>query len=340
MKLVITTYATEGYCYAFAAQAPLILQNLRMAGIEEAVWVLASDASKTAKEAARAMGVALGESVPVRHVVVPSATCNRGTDHVAASNLVIAALQDAAWHEARKEGADVVWSLEADILPQPKALRCALDILRFDGGWYEVAMCTYPNAAYLGGLGAVNNPILPTVYEDERELTAELEAELTAMRERQAELARTGGEASAEERTAWDELAKRVKEAPAKGNVFALNAQGWRRRGWFESAYPGIGLGAILPTDWVGLGCTVLSRRALDLANWVGYEGHSTQDLWLCSRVWLPETVRMAVTSHALCSHVKRDREDKERLHLLYAHHALGGETHGHLRTNKQPFKA
>lgn len=336
--LAVTTYATKSYCYALEEQAGTIVANLRAARIESAVWILASDGSQAAKGAFAKVKASLETAgIAARHLICQVSDNDGAEQHANASNLVIATLQNAAWNEARAIGARQVWSLEADILPQAKALRCLRDVLAFDAGWYDVAMATYPNEAFLGGHGAVNRAILPNVYPEEREIPAELKKALDERGEALAELARTNGEPSAEQRQAWEMLDKLVEQCQPKANVFGLQAESWKRRGWFDYAYPGIGQGCIVPVDWVGLGCTLLSERALECANWIGYEGEGTQDLWLCSRVWAAERLRLAVTSHAICSHVKR-RDGAFK--ILYASHQLGGEAHGHLRSRKQDWPA
>lgn len=331
--LVITTYATKSYLYALTAQMPLVIAALRYAEIEHAHWVLASDTSPAAAEIFAECREALGSLVTCHHCPIAVNDNNGAQGHATGSNLVIAQLQTAAFHRARLIGAGQVWSLEADIFPQPKTLRCLMDVLAFDRGWYQVAMATYPNSAFLGGHATVGNWILPSVYPDERELTPELSAAVEEREKVIADLRRDGREATADQVAEWQRLDKEIEAAPAKGNVFALNAAKWRRRGWFESAYPGIGQGAVLPTDWVGLGCTLMTAQAVQLADWTGYEGHGTQDLFLCHRVWAPNHIRLAVTSHTLCSHAKRRGEGFE---LMFAHHQLGGDCHGHLRSSHQ----
>ena len=105
-----------------------------------------------------------------------------------------------------------------------------------------------------------------------------------------------------------------------------------------DAAYPGIGRGAILPTDWVGLGCTLMNRRALDLATFEGYSLKGTQDLFLCWNRWHPAGLRLAVIPHVLCHHVKRDKQDPEKLILWRAYHEPSGDFAGHLRVSSEPF--
>lgn len=296
MRIAVTTYATKSFLYALEEVAGLVLAAVQYAGITDWTWVIATDESEEAK-AAHGRVARMLRGVDCRHIEVLGTTDNATGKHVTESNITIARLQAAAWHEARLMEADAVWSVEADVLPMGNTLQCLLDTLRFDRGWYDVSMAAYPNDAFLGGYGTPTNWILPSVYDDEREDKKEGET-----------------------------------EGKPKGNVFELQSKGWRRRGWLESAHPGVGLGAILPSGWVGLGCTLISRRALSLANWVGYTGAGTQDLWLCWKCWHPAGVRMAVVPHAVCSHLKR-RDGK--MTLMHAYHEQAGECAGHLRMRK-----
>ena len=330
MTLVITTYATARYTYALEAQAPLLLAALAYARIDptDCHWIYTSDGSPEAHAAFQTVTALLPKTLTTHHHPLPNLHESPDGQHLTASNLTIAKLQAHAWHHARLLGATHVWSLESDILPNPNTLRTLLDTLTFDNHHYDVAMAAYPNAAYLGGHGTPQNWILPNVYEDERQLTPELTARLEARTKRTADPTPL----TEDEIAAFKQLDTDLEAAPPKGNTFGLNAEGWRPRGWLESAYPGIGQGAIVPTHWVGLGCTLLSARALHLANWTGYQGHGTQDLWLCWRCWHPAGLRLAVVPHSLCSHMKRAKDDTYT--TWFARHELGGPSHGHLRVD------
>lgn len=329
MRLAITTYATARYCYALEAQAPLLLAALHYAEVAPAdcVWIYASDNSPAAKAAFAAVKTLLPTELQTRHITLANLKESPDGQHLTDSNLTIARLQAAAWHQARLENATHVWSLESDILPNANTLRSLLDTLTFDHGYYDIAMAAYPNASFLGGHGTPQNWILPNVYEDERQLTPELESRLAA----RAARAQKPTPLTPEEIEASQSLDKDIENAPPKGNTFGLNATGWRPRGWLESAYPGVGQGCIVPTHWVGLGCTLLSARAHHLAHWTGYEGKGTQDLWLCWRCWHPAGLRMAVVPHALCSHMKRTADG---FTTWFARHELGGPSNGHLRVD------
>jgi hypothetical protein len=230
MHLAITTYATARYTYALETQAPLLLAALHYAEVAPAdcVWIYASDNSPAAKAAFNAVKALLPDNLKTHHVTLPNLKESPDGQHLTDSNLTIARLQAAAWHQARLENATHLWSLESDILPNANTLRSLLDTLTFDHGYYDIAMAAYPNAAYLGGHGTPQNWILPNVYEDERQLTPELEARLAARTAR----AQEPTPLTPEETAAFQALDKDLEAAPPKANTFGLNATGCRPRGW------------------------------------------------------------------------------------------------------------
>lgn len=341
MKLAITTYATKSYLYALQTQMQLCVQSLQLVTFEKAIFIFVGDESIEVLAAFNQYAEQLKRINVDSKLITLDVECNENKDHNQESNIVIAKLQAAAWHEARLQDVDFCWSLEADILPQPKTLRTLIDTLNFDGGWYDVAMAAYPNAEFLGGRGTPKNWILPSVYDDEREIPEALQKRIKEKDERQKLLSESKQPPTDKDVAEWKAIDKAIKESPQKGNVYALNAMRWRQRGWLSSAYPAVGMGAILPTDWVGLGCTLMSKRALQLAHFTGYNGGGTQDLWLSWKAWNPAGIRMAVVPHVLCDHVKRrkDKDGKERLEVMHAEHEIWSEYHGHLRTNTHDWK-
>ena len=140
----------------------------------------------------------------------------------------------------------------------------------------------------------------------------------------------------------WDATSKKVRECPPDGNIWEVIAKhGWRRRGWLDSAYPGIGLGAVVPSDWCGFGCTLMNREALALADFEGYEGKGTEDLFVCWNRWHPAGLRINVIPHCPCDHViwekKKGGSATEYNHIV-AYHEQRGEARGHLRTRVVPW--
>ncbi|WP_009964877.1 hypothetical protein [Verrucomicrobium spinosum] len=350
MKLVICTYATETFCYALQAQEPLLVANLKTAGVgaHEVAFLMSGDGSATSRTAFEGVRTALNRwasgaagkecCVPCEYIACAAGEArSAGHGHETGSNLNIARMQDACFARAREIGADYLWSLESDVLPSNNCLRALLSALQFDGGYYSVAMAAYPNEEFLGGHGSPTHWINPNVYDEERMADGELQTRLAAAKEALNSAAESE---AGERRKVVDELLTELRQCPAKANAYGLNAARWRRRGWLSHAYPGIGLGAMVPTDWVGMGCTLFTADVVNCTNWLGYEGHGTQDLWACWKIWQPRGFRLCVVPHVTCSHAKvRWEDEKPTATLLHAYHEAGGEYHGHLRVQKQPFK-
>ena len=315
MKLLISTFATKSFCYALHDQARRVAACLAYAGIHgcNTEYLFVSDGSQEALDALEKIKSEL--RFKVTHRIIDDLTDNNTGKHVAESNMVIARMQDEAFTYARRNDFTHHWTVEADILPNANALQSLIDTLTFDRGWYSVAMAAYPNSLFLGGKGSPQRHIYPNVYDDERKVSKSLQARLKSKNPETAKKAR-------------EELEKQ----PSTGNVFVRQAKGWRPRGWLEECYPGIGRGAIVPTDWFGFGCTLFDRRAIELANWTGYLGAGTQDLWLGWRCFYQHDLRFAVVPHALATHVKRI---DGVMTMMHAYHEMSGDAVGHLRTSK-----
>jgi hypothetical protein len=310
--IAISTYATRSFLYALDDQAALVVAAWRYADSPAAQYILVTDMSDEAVSAAKR----LREILPFRMWHLPLDVDENATGtHEQSSNVVIAAMQHEALSKARFIGADFLWSVEADILPNANTLQSLTDALRFDRGWYDVAMAGYPNHSFLGGYGTMQNQIAPNVYPNERKVSVDL-----AKRLKSKDLA-TRNKAQED-----------AKNCAPNGNIFERQAKGWKPRGWLEEAYPGVGRGAILPTSWFGMGCTLFSRKAMDLSNWTGYQGAGTQDLWLGWRCLHQHGLRFAVVPHALCSHLKRING---KMTLLHSYHETQGDSAGHLRCSK-----
>jgi hypothetical protein len=257
-----------------------------------------------------------------------------GENYKEKAQLLIATLQQRGLSYSVEQGADLAWSVEADILVPYNALSCSLDMLEFDDGWYDVAFVTYPSqsgSAFLGGNGDPMHPIAEDWLTEERDVPEET---LKALEDAKALPEATPEEKEAKGK-AFQEAHESIRKCPPKGNVFEANAKQWRRRGWLDTAHPGIGKGAVLPTDWTGMGCTLMSRKALASAAFDGYDGRGTQDLFLNWRRWNPERINMCVITHCVCEHVIR--KDDGYVHC-FAHHEPLGECRGHLRIDHRPF--
>ena len=336
--LAIATYATKSYFYCW----PQFLRRIAAAAGHqaEAHFILATDQSDEAKQAVEAARHELPEGWRIQAVQLPlDDGGTEGKDYKEPAQMRIAALQGAAFAAARKIRATALWSVEADNLVPADALRVAewaLQMPQADGSnFYDIAAVTYPNGLFLGGNGSPNHPIAEDFTEKERKLPPRLVRALEVCRERLKDCKdKAVGE---REGKRLGRLHDRVKKFPPEGNVFEVSGKyGWRRRGWMDFAYPGIGRGAIVPSDWCGLGCTLLSAKALALATFEGYDGKGTQDLFLCWHRWHPAGLRIACIPHCVADHVKRDKEGQIVHHRAY--HETEGEYRGHLRVRQQPW--
>ena len=252
--------------------------------------------------------------------------------------ILIATLQSVGFDRARNWGCDFLWSVEADVLVPHNALSVSLDMLRFDNGYYDVAFVTYPSqggGSFLGGYGSYTHPIAEDFLPEERVLPSKLKILLESCENRlkDKDISRESFE---KENKRLQRIYERIKKCPPIGNVFELNAKKWRRRGWLDNSHVGTGRGAVIETDWTGLGCTLMSYKAAALAHFDGYDGGGTQDLYLNWRKWHPEGLRFCCITHTICDHIVRD--EKEGLVVLKSYHEPEGETKGHLRYRRVPF--
>jgi hypothetical protein len=362
MTLAITICATTSYTYAMAAQARRVAANVRTAGVEPGHVVLVGDGSEHKGKVEPSAQLQRIRSV--YEAVMPpdwkiTLICNpgfrehQGENYKEAAQLLIAAMREDAFCAARKFGADYCWSLDSDVLPPANALRCSLDMLRFDAGWYAVAQCPYPNALWLGGRGTHTNPIAEDFLPTERLVPWKLKRALEACEKR---LQALGPAVTPDHKEVKriGKLRERLKACPPDGNVWQVIAKhGWRKRGWMDFAYPGIGQGAVVPSDWCGFGCTLINRAALDLCSFDGYDGRGTEDLFIVWRRWTPAGLRICCLPHCPCSHVMWQRKKVSsatstaadlaqaagRYTLLDAYHEPDGEYVGHLRYREMSWQ-
>ena len=330
--IAIATCATKSYMHAL----PQCLRSIATAAAhhEKAHFILATDESKEGKHAEELARNELPEGWQIT-VIRLKGMDDDSKDYKASAQLRIAALQGAAFHFARaKVRADFLWSVESDHIVPANALRVmewTLAMPSADGSaYYDIAAGTYPNGLFLGGFGTPQHPIEEDFLPSERKLPERLNLVYSACEKRLKE------KQSEKEAKRMGRLRERIKKCPPDGNIWEVTAKhGWRRRGWMDFAYPGIGEGAIVPSDWCGLGCTLLSKRALALSDFAGYDGNGTQDLFLCWHRWHPAGLRIACVPHVACDHVKR--EGSELVHYR-AYHEQDPAYRGHLRVRKQPF--
>lgn len=335
MNLCIALAATSKYLYAWKS---CVRQLLAASCHKKDVSVIyVSDETEECREAFDLLKRECPQEWNLQHRPLK---LNGGEKYKIEEQLLIAKMHGEMFSAARKIDADQCWTVEADVLVRPDSLRMlewALQMPQADGiPYYDVAICTYPNGLFIGGHGSPQNPIAEDFLPSERQLTKELKKQLRMLK--REEKAYQKDKKLPDE--AWQKKAKEIYEAikkcPPNGNIWELNAKhGWRRRGWMDYAYPGIGQGAMVPTDWVGQGCNLLSRKALALSSFDGYDGQGTQDLFLCWRRYHPAGLNLACITHSPCDHVKR--EDGKLMHYQAFHEQLG-ETRGHLRVMKKEW--
>lgn len=337
--LAVTICATKSYTYAMKAQANRVAINLENAWDKDFVIILCGDGSKNIYEVNDYYQKLLGDD---KVVVVDGGHEVEGENYKEQAQMLIAQMRQRAFAEARAHGADFCWSLDSDTLPPHNALRCMLKSLEWDDGYYSVATCPYPNTAFLGGFGSPTRPIEEDFLPHERKVPEELMAEWKA---NEAEAKRMYEEQKfvpTEVRERWDATNKKMKECPPDGTIWEVIAKhGWRRRGWLDNAYPAIGIGAMVPSDWCGFGCTLLNKEALGLTYFDGYDGKGTEDLYICWRRWHPAGLRINVIPHCPCDHViwaKKKGGDKGTYTLHQSYHEQLGEYRGHLRVRQVPW--
>jgi len=330
-KLAITIVATKEYQYALNAQARAIQQNVLK--LEGGDLILVTD-KKPATGIIALYNTLLGSTWQVHHI--PINVTDGHPNYKENAQLTIAQLRSEAFGKARSLKVDYCWSLDSDVLPPANALRCMMDMQRFDAGYYSITTCPYVSqggGGFLFGRGTIQRNICEDVYEDERIIPEELAIKLKEHRDIQPKDKRP----SEEWITKMQLLEEELKKCQPKGNIFELNAKGWRKRGWGEMAYPAIGKGSVVPTDWCGFGCTLMNKEALSLADFSGYEGKGTEDLFVVWRKWYPNNLRICSIPHVLCAHVIR-KKDKGGYVLVEGFHETEGELVGHIRQRQLPW--
>lgn len=341
--LTITICATKNYTYAMRAQAMRVSANILACPVKRSgVVIIVGD---TSAELRLIAGL-------YKEILPAGWTCQLdahkeftegGENYKEQAQTLIARMRSHAFAQARKYDPEFCWSLDSDVLPPPNALRCSLDSLSFDDGYYDVATCPYPNTAFLGGFGTYQNPIAEDFLPHERKLTDELKAELAANEAEGKKYFDEKKQPPEEAVKRWSETGKKIKDTcPPDGTIWeVISKHGWRRRGWLDQAYPAIGAGAVLPSDWCGFGCTLLNREALALANFDGYDGKGTEDLFICWKRWHPAGLRINVITHCPCDHViweKKKGGDAAKYVHHVAYHETQGEFRGHLRVRQAPW--
>ena len=344
-RLAITICATKSYCYALTAQVRRIQAAISHLPKEEVVVIYSGDNSPEFDKAYRECRQIL--QYPEFHKIDGGDLEGKYENYKEQAQLLIAQLRTAAFSKARTLRVDRCWSLDSDVLPPSHALKCMEQMLDFDDGYYSVSTCTYPSqggGGFLGGRGTPHRQILPDVYDDERKMPAEVQAKMKEIRDFLAQT-RNPKEIKPEEQVEIEARIKEIQQLEKDaekyepiGNIWVLNSKGWRPRGWMDNAYPAIGKGAVLPTDWCGFGCTLMNKKALDLAVFDGYEGKGTEDLFIVWNRWNQRDLKINVITHCLCDHVIRDKNVPLKYILCQSYHETEGDCKGHIRMRYRPF--
>lgn len=336
MKLTIYTTATSGgYERALETQARRVVSSLSLEkriNKEQLLILIVTDKEEVVKDAYDTYTRGLPKSTV--KIIADKRFAKEGDNYGQSSQLLIAQMRTAATKEAIAWDSDVCLSLDGDVLPPHNAIRCMLDMLEFDNGYYSVSFCPYPShggGAFLGGRGTLEKQILPDFFEDEKNIPAKLLKERNTLAQK-AKAAKNFDENLVKK---LQTIEKEIEKIPPNMNIFAANAKQWRRRGWFDAAYPAIGKGAVVPVDWTGFGCTMMNREALALCDWSGYAGHGTEDLYINYHRWAANNIRMCCIPHCPCDHVVRNPDPKkylgEYVHITSSHDT-SEEYVGHLR--------
>lgn len=339
--IILATCATKSYCYALPALLRRLHANLMTAGIGRDFEVFLAGDHSTEFDASRQFAIALFGADRV--VCTQHAEWTESENYKPPVQLLIAQMRAAVVDHARARDASHLWFLDSDVLPPDNALRCSLDMLAFDGGYYAIAACPYPSqggGSFLCGRGTPEKTILPDWAPEE----CAAPPRYAALRQRVLDVAEGAAKeknfARARKASRVAHLVQeRMKKFGPAGNVFEMNGKhGWRKRGWFDWAYPAIGRGAVVPTDWCGFGCTLLDRRAIAACDWSGYAGFGTEDLHVIWNAWHRRGLRIAAIPHCPASHVVRSRSEKGKVVLVEAYHEHEGECEGHLRQRTRPW--
>ncbi len=349
MKLGIYTTATSNHAYALTAQARALHSACVYAGVKKPVIALVCSDEDFVDRVKECYEVLFPKATMIVMRNEDWENLGGGKEYYKSEvQLMIGQMRTAGTKALLSAGCDRILSMDSDVLPPHNAISCMLDTLSFDKGYYGVAACPYPSqggGAFLGGRGSREQPIFPDWYEDEKIIPDGLISERDELIKKH-----DGVATSAKEKTdsldakmkgyrdRIDEIEAVIKDASPKDNVFILNGKKWRRRGWFDQAYPAIGKGSMVPTDWVGFGCTMMNRDTAAMCDWSGYSGGGTEDLYICFHRWANNQVKIATIAHCPCDHIVRDRNNAKKFIHVQTFHEPNGECEGHLRQRNVPW--
>ena len=353
MKLGVYVASTLKHSYALKAQARAIHSACVYAGIKKPVVVIVCGSDDFFDE----VGLEYEELFNGKAKVIlikkeEFFDCKKRKNYKNEVQLMIAQMRSIGTKKLLSEGCDRILSMDSDVLPKHNSIQCMLDTLNFDKGYYGVAQCPYPSqggGAFLGGRGTPQRHILPDFAKEERKIPKKLkEEEKKAKKDLELFIknleknnVKVNEKTDKEIKDKHENLARIEKEidsCPPKNNVFALNGKKWIRRGWFDYAYPAIGKGSVVPVDWVGFGCTMMTRETASMCDFSGYDGSGTEDLYIVFRRWYINNVNIANIAHCPSDHIVRDRSDNQKYIHVMTYHEDSGECVGHLRQSNLPW--
>lgn len=337
--LAICISATKSYLYAWE-------QCIR--GITAAVshynsghFIYASDDSKECKNALEFAKQNLPANWQIHNIVFKDLN-DKEEKYQRQSQIIIAKLQGATFHKARQIKADLCFSVESDVILKGDSLRVlewALSMPAADGSpIYDISSGTYNNSSPLLGFGTPQNPIAEDFLPHERKLKPRIKLVFEECEKRIKSFTKESKKEQIEkEHKRMARIYKVIKKCPPDGNIWEITSKyGFRRRGWWENAMPGAASVAhAFHSDWCGLGNTLMSKKALSLADFNGYDGSGTQDLYLCWKKWYPAGLKIIGVPYVYCDHIKQ-REDK--IEHLVAFRETEGECKDHMRCKVQEF--
>lgn len=365
-KIAITICATKGYAYAVNAQAlavqSAILEYIRVKqkAIELTI-ILVSDGCEKMLLLPQRYNHLLSNHDKIKLTIhnIPLNINDEQQGYKTEAQKIIGTLRMTAFSFAKKLDVDYCWSLDSDVIPKANSLICMEDALLFDNGYYSVACCNYPSQGggfFLCGRGTFAEPILKDVFQDEKDTPKKIKNRIKSLTQRRDSLIKNLKKKNNDQNIIkllnilnkklhfWNKYIDK-KIPPTSFNPFLLNSKKWRKRGWFDFAYPAIGKGSMVPTDWCGFGCNLINKKALNYIDFHGYEGKGTEDLFIVWYKWFPNSCKIVAIPHCPADHVIRERivpnmkpSEFKKYSYILTYHEVDGECEGHLRQSKREF--
>jgi len=235
MNLTVASYATKSYLYAWPQCVKHIMTAIH--SYETGNFIFATDESKEGKDAASFLGKQLPENWRL-HVIHLPITDDTSENYKKNAQLRIARLQGSTLDLARKLKTDLFWSVESEVLVPPDALKISEWVLNIPDNYYDIAMVTYPNGAFLGGRGTYTHPIEEDFLPHERKMKSRVLNTWKARKKRVDDLSLTNlngkqpvtKEEFIERRSKVEKefkklhrLEQMIKKYPPDGNIFEVD---------------------------------------------------------------------------------------------------------------------